>query len=73
MRDKDRLTEKKVAAQILPKITEARGVLASHLTSLRYLWEKVDKHPPDQQSMDEFQLRTMAERLQQIEDELCRM
>lgn len=73
MRGEDRLTEKKVAAQVLPKITEAREVLTSHLASLRYLWEKVDKKPADRMTMEGFALLKAKESLKRLEDELCRI
>lgn len=73
MRGEDRMTTKTVAAALLPKITEAREVLASQLASLRYLWTTVDKKPADRFSMDAFALHTIEERLREMEDELCRM
>lgn len=73
MRGEDRLTVKKVAAEVLPKISEAREVLTSHLASLRYLWTKVDKKPVDRFLMDAFVLVTIEERLRVLEDELCQI
>lgn len=73
MAGEDRITEKTVAAEVLPKVSEAREVLTSHLASLRYLWTQVDKKPADRFSMEAFALANIEERLRQMENELCRI
>lgn len=73
MGGENRLTSKKVAAELLPKITKAREVLTSQLVSLRYLWVEVEKRPATQFDSGEFALYQIGERLRRMEDELCQI
>ena len=73
MKGEKRLTDGDVAAEILPKIAEARELLASRLASLRYLWVKVDGKAAMNFSMDCFDLMNVEANLKNLEETLCRI
>lgn len=73
MKGEVRLTEKQVAAEVLPLIQEAKKLVKAHYESLRYLWVTVDGKPKEQFSVDCFAIYQIRNTIKRVEGQLCQI
>ena len=73
MKAEVKMTEKVVAAKMIPHIEEARAILASGLADLKYIWVNINGWDENGFSMDCWQLESMEKTLKVLEYELCQI
>lgn len=73
MGGEERLTEKAVAVDVLPKVTEAKEALKAHLAGLVYLFDEVDHLPCEERQRRLVKVRNAVSYLILAEDILCRI